>query len=108
MQTELEQSRGQNAVQQISSVKDQLESKLLEIGSLVAELNTINKPSRKVRVSDAGPSRAVEHFEWRRAMKEQMGDQDDDDVLPTIKENKYYPRRTLEYAEMTVLAREMR
>lgn len=32
-------------------------------------------------------------------MKEQMGDQDDEDVLPTIKENKYYPRRTLEYAE---------
>ncbi|KAF4540265.1 Shugoshin [Lasiodiplodia theobromae] len=100
LQTELEQSRGQNAVQQISSVKDQLESKLLEIGSLVAELNTINKPSRKVRVSDAGPSRAVEHFEWRRAMKEQMGDQDDDDVLPTIKENKYYPRRTLDAEEL--------
>ncbi|OJD29970.1 shugoshin c terminal domain-containing protein [Diplodia corticola] len=100
LQTELEQIRGPNALQQISSVKDQLESKLLEIGSLVAELSSINKPSHKARQSDAGPSRAVEHFEWRRAMKEQAGEQDDDEVLPTIREDKHYPRRTLDADEL--------
>ncbi|KKY14508.1 putative shugoshin [Diplodia seriata] len=100
LQTELEQNQGPNAVHQISSVKDKLESKLLEIGSLVAELSSINKPSHKTRQSDAGPSRAVEHFEWRRAMKEQVGEQDDEEVLPTIREDKFYPRRTLDADEL--------
>ncbi|KAL0263347.1 hypothetical protein SLS55_002327 [Diplodia seriata] len=100
LQTELEQNQGPNAVHQISSVKDKLESKLLEIGSLVAELSSINKPSHKARQSDAGPSRAVEHFEWRRAMKEQVGEQDDEEVLPTIREDKFYPRRTLDADEL--------
>lgn len=71
----------------------------MEIGGLVAELNSIQRPSYKIRSSDAGPSRATEHYEWRRAMKEQAGDQEDDDVLPTIRENKYFPRRTLEYGK---------
>lgn len=77
----------------------------MEIGSLVAELNSIQKPSYKTRPSDAGPSKAVEHFEWRRAMKEQAGEQDDDEALPTIREDKYFPRRTLEYVDTTLYRR---
>ncbi|KAL1628033.1 hypothetical protein SLS56_006074 [Neofusicoccum ribis] len=101
LQTELEHNKDHNAVQQITSVKDKLESKLLEIGGLVAELNSIHKPSSKARLSEAAPSRATEHFEWRRAMKEQAGEQDDDEILPTIREDKYFPRRTLEYVDTT-------
>lgn len=100
LQTELEHNKGHHALQQITSVKDQLESKLMEIGSLVAELNSIQKPSYKTRPSDGGPSKAVEHFEWRRAMKEQAGEQDDDEALPTIREDKYFPRRTLDADEL--------
>ncbi|EKG21518.1 Shugoshin [Macrophomina phaseolina MS6] len=104
LQTELEHTRGHAAVEQISSVKDQLESKLMEIGSLVAELNSIKKPTYKKRASDAGPSKAMEQFEWRRAMREQAGEHDDDEILPTITEDKYYPRRTLDVDELrTVL-----
>lgn len=105
LQTELEHNKGHHALQQITSVKDQLESKLMEIGSLVAELNSIQKPSYKTRPSDGGPSKAVEHFEWRRAMKEQAGEQDDDEALPTIREDKYFPRRTLEYVDTTLYRR---
>ncbi|GME65378.1 Shugoshin [Neofusicoccum parvum] len=100
LQTELEHNKGHNAVRQITSVKDKLESKLLEIGGLVAELNSIHKPSSKARLSEAAPSRATEHFEWRRAMKEQAGEQDDDEILPTIREDKYFPRRTLDTEEL--------
>ncbi|KAK8228270.1 hypothetical protein HDK77DRAFT_415987 [Phyllosticta capitalensis] len=97
LQSELERTRGDNAIRHVNAVKDKLDAKVLEISGLIAELNAIKNPPRP---SDPEPSQATtEIFEWKRAMRTQAKEEQVED-LPTIQEDKFYPRRTLNSKEI--------
>ncbi|KAF2085991.1 hypothetical protein K490DRAFT_67277 [Saccharata proteae CBS 121410] len=84
----------------VSGIKDALEAKIQELGGLVAELSLLQNPTSTQRASEPprpNQSKAAEYFEWRRAAKEEM---DVEESLPTIKEDKQYPRRTLDAEEI--------
>ncbi|KAF2142377.1 uncharacterized protein K452DRAFT_297679 [Aplosporella prunicola CBS 121167] len=98
LQHELENTQGHNAVRHIGSVKDKLEAKIQELGGLVAELGSLQKPACEKTSEATEPSRSREIYEWKQSMKEQM--EEPEGVLPTIREDKYYPRRTLNSEEI--------
>jgi len=70
-----------------------MEAKVHELGKLVMELGLMQKPAT-ARRQDVGVRREPS-VGWGRG----AGDAGDgmDGRLPTIREDKYYPRRTMEY-----------
>ncbi|KAK8177147.1 hypothetical protein IWX90DRAFT_474144 [Phyllosticta citrichinensis] len=97
LQSELERTRGDNALRHVNAVKDKLDAKVLEISGLIAELNAIKNPARP---SNSEPSQATtDIFEWKRAMRTQAKEEQVED-LPTIQEDKHYPRWTLNAEEI--------
>lgn len=91
----------------IDAVKSRLEAKLAEFGSLVAELSQIPKPDgvarRAQQKTAARPS--AEDRQWRGGLGLQAVE---DAMLPTIVEDKYYPRRTMGYAMVPLFQRQKR
>ncbi|KAK7607198.1 hypothetical protein BKA81DRAFT_398428 [Phyllosticta paracitricarpa] len=97
LQAELERTRGDNAMRHVNAVKDKLDAKVEEISGLIAELSAIKNPARP---SNPEPSQVTtDIFEWKRAMRTQAKEEQVED-LPTIQEDKQYPRRTLNAEEI--------
>ena len=103
LEHELDHCPKREALEDLSFVKDRLEAKLAELGRLVFELGTVQKsaiatsaPSRR-HSRGKSPKRSPDQKIWKNALtlSEVTGGQDG--RLPPILENKYYPRKTLEY-----------
>ncbi|KIV98006.1 hypothetical protein PV10_01700 [Exophiala mesophila] len=97
----------------IIDVKDRLERKLKEVSDLISEMDGLpEKISRRAsRRRSALPvvvkSLSEEEYKNRIAMKEALAKERQDPALdgrlPSIQEDKLFPRRTLETAEMMAL-----
>jgi hypothetical protein len=75
----------------VASVQKAMEAKMNELGKLVVELGLIQKPGATRGDTEQKRSPTVG---WGRGSGEIDGS---DGRLPTIRENKSFPRRTLEY-----------
>jgi len=90
-------------LEEVGSIKDKFEIKLAELGGLVFDLGRTHKsgiaassPSRR-HSRRRSTKRSPDQRNWRNALtlSEVTGGQDG--RLPPIMEDKYFPRRTLEY-----------
>lgn len=88
----------------MGGIKEKLEAKLTEIGGLVQELGKIqtdaaNRRSPKRRaLSSNSPKKSPDQKVWKNVLSLAEVTGAADGRLPPIVEDKYYPRRTLEYA----------
>jgi hypothetical protein len=88
--------------QAIGSVRDQLELKMQELSCLVSELGVLQRPGQaSVEISEKPTRSPGGRRSWRRM--EMLEEQEK--RMPTIREDKYYPRRTMEYARAQILWR---
>ncbi|KIW63182.1 hypothetical protein PV04_10048 [Phialophora macrospora] len=104
-----------NINREILDLRDRLQKKMEEVGELVEEMGRIpekmaRKGRRKSRLANVGQrlSSATEE-EWRHrlSMREAATEGElNDGRLPAIREDKLYPRRTLENTELSVLREE--
>lgn len=103
LENELHNRPGKAVLEEVGTLKDKLEIKLAELGGLVFDLGRAQKsgtaassPSRR-RSRRASTKRSPDQRNWRNALtlSEVAGGQDG--RLPPIVEDKYFPRRTLEY-----------
>lgn len=89
----------------VSEVKWKLAAKLEELGTLVSELGTLPQVMKKPPAFTA-PTDAGEHTSLERPNPPRPplfgANGYDDGRLPVILEDKYYPRRTLEYVYSSV------
>ncbi|ETI19516.1 hypothetical protein G647_09350 [Cladophialophora carrionii CBS 160.54] len=116
-QAEAERWRAASSINnEIFDLRDRLQKKMEEVGELVGEMGRIpekvaRKGRRKSRLTNVGQrlSSATEE-EWRNrlSMREATAAEGElnDGRLPAIREDKLYPRRTLENAELSVLREE--
>ena len=88
----------------MGGIKEKLEAKLTEIGGLVQELGKIqtdaaNRRSPKRRaLSSNSPKKSPDQNVWKNVLSLAEVTGAADGRLPPIVEDKYYPRKTLEYA----------
>jgi 23S rRNA maturation mini-RNase III len=96
LQNALESRSSRPSFEDIDVVKSKLEAKMMEFGSLIAELGQMRKRnSRTGRKSQAATARRnPEDRQWRSGLGLQAVEEA---MLPTITEDKYYPRRTMGY-----------
>lgn len=80
----------------VANVKKAMEAKMNELGKLVIELGMLQKPGAARGQSEPKRSPTVG---WGRGGGEIDGS---DGRLPTIRENKSFPRRTLEYVHISM------
>lgn len=86
------------AFDHIDAVKTQLEAKIQELGGLVAGLAKIKRGDEKGRrKSLAAKRRSGGERQWRSGLGLQ---EVENGMLPTITEDKYYPRRTMGYVNL--------
>jgi hypothetical protein len=103
LQHEVDRRPGHTVLDDMGDLKGKLEAKLVEIGSLVQELGKIqtdaeNRRSPKRRpISNASPKTSPGQKVWKNVLTlaEVTGAEG---RLPPIVEDKYFPRKTLEYA----------
>lgn len=92
------------ALDQIDVVKTQLEAKLSELGSLVAGLSQsrggYEKDAGRRKSQMTAKRKSGEERQWRSGLGLQ---EVENGMLPTITEDKYYPRRTMGYVFIAVL-----
>ena len=88
----------------VNNVKGNLEAKLLELGRLVQELGNVQKnvdsqrKQRRKSILRNSPKRSPDQRNWKNALTLSEVTGGADGRLPPILEDKYYPRRTMEYA----------
>ncbi|KAK5148799.1 hypothetical protein LTR04_000492, partial [Oleoguttula sp. CCFEE 6159] len=101
-QNELEGNQDASIAKTVSTVKIQLEAKIQEIGGLIAELGTSQKSPSKANRKSTSAQRSPDQREWKSkpSLAETMCSER---RLPTITEDKYYPRRTSESEDLRVL-----
>ncbi|KAF2100804.1 hypothetical protein NA57DRAFT_74401 [Rhizodiscina lignyota] len=100
LQNQLEGRRGRHgpSADIVSSVKDKLEAKMQEFGLLLAELDITARPSTTTaRRKTAETSSLVE---WRAVASAAAAEAGVDGRLPSIREDKPFPRRTLNAEEI--------
>ncbi|KAF2466987.1 uncharacterized protein BDR25DRAFT_267752 [Lindgomyces ingoldianus] len=99
LQNALESQSNRPSFENIDSVKDKLEAKIQELGSLVAELGQIQKANTGPRCKSqtAATRRSPDERQWRSGLGLQ---EVENSMLPTITEGKYYPRRTMNTDEL--------
>ncbi|KAF2204773.1 hypothetical protein GQ43DRAFT_387274 [Delitschia confertaspora ATCC 74209] len=98
LQNALETQSTRPSLENINTVKDKLEAKIQELGSLVAELGQIRRPKarRESRIQTATrPS--PEERQWRSGLCLQ---EVENAMLPTIAEGKHFPRKTMNADEL--------
>ncbi|KAF1921802.1 hypothetical protein BDU57DRAFT_489926 [Ampelomyces quisqualis] len=78
----------------IDAVKAKLEAKMMELGGLVAELGNLKKadPRPRRRSQLVATRRSPDERQWRSGLGLQ---EVENQMLPTITEDKHYPRRTM-------------
>lgn len=95
LRTELENSANRNTVNRVLEIKGQLEAKLQEFNGLLGELGDLNKRPRRRKSQISVPKESSESFRRRSVnLAELLAAQEG--RLPTILEDKGYPRQTLE------------
>ncbi|MCJ1392216.1 hypothetical protein MMC18_005083 [Xylographa bjoerkii] len=106
LEHELENRPKQEALEDLGFVKDKLEAKLAELGGLVFELGRAHKsaiataaPSRR-QSRGKSPKRSPDQRSWKNALTLSEVTRGQDGRLPSIVEDKYYPRRTLDSEEL--------
>lgn len=91
------------ARQKARLVKEKLEAKLAELGALVSELGDGRQSKRRSSlphndlVEDQAPKRSPNQRNWKNASISSGAAGGENSRLPPILEDKYYPRKTLEY-----------
>lgn len=102
LEHELQKDPGRSLLDNVGIVKGSLETKLAELGRLVQDLGNVQRrdddqsPQRK-DIARASPRRSPDQKNWRNALTLSEVTGGVDGRLPPIVEDKYYPRRTLEY-----------
>ncbi|KAF1988070.1 hypothetical protein K402DRAFT_392343 [Aulographum hederae CBS 113979] len=99
LQHELEKKESTIATESINAVKSQLEAKLQELGTLVADLGQPQKPPSKGKRRSSSSRLSNQ---WRERLPGL--DPEAEGRLPTIAEDKYYPRKTLDAQQIQALA----
>jgi hypothetical protein len=94
--------RSRNFISHVGEIRSELDSKLQEIATLVAKLDRPVKEARRSSTGTRLPKAKPRTSEERMQMMESLVDQEG--RLPAIIENKYYPRRTLEYVPSIINA----
>ncbi|KAK5192152.1 hypothetical protein LTR47_003611 [Exophiala xenobiotica] len=110
--SEAERWRRTNSVsEEILNMKEKLQSKVKEVSLLLAEMGELpEKAARKAKRKSRIQTESIAEQDWkhRLSMREAAVAERDmhDGRLPAILEDKLYPRRTLESAEITALRNE--
>lgn len=100
---EAEKNTSKAMLESVDTVKGKLEAKLLELGGLVRELGEVEKTveSQRVRrrksINRSSPKRSPDQRNWKNTLSLSEAVGGADGRLPPIAEDKYYPRRTMEY-----------
>ncbi|KAF2266704.1 hypothetical protein CC78DRAFT_566761 [Lojkania enalia] len=102
LQNALEAHSNRPSFENIDSLKERLESKIQELGSLVAELGQLKKVDIKPRCRSqlAATRRSPEERQWKSGLGLQ---EVENAMMPTIVEDKYYPRRTMNADEIRAM-----
>jgi hypothetical protein len=96
LQNTFESQSSRPSNENIDAVKSKLEAKMLELGGLVAELGQLKKVDARSRRKSQllATRRSPEERQWRSGLGLQ---EVQNQMLPTITEDKFYPRRTMGY-----------
>ena len=109
MHHEAEKVTGRAVLEGVDIVKSKLEAKLAEFGGLVQELGNVQKniDSRRVQrrsMNRSSPRRSPDQKNWKNTLTLSEVTGGTDGRLPPIVEDKYYPRRTMEYVSLHILS----
>jgi hypothetical protein len=97
LQNRLESQPMRPSFDSIDAVKTKLEAKMLELGGLVAELGQMKKAEQpRCRNQLAATRRSPDERQWRSGLGLQ---EVENQMLPTITEDKFYPRHTMGYVD---------
>jgi hypothetical protein len=98
LQNTLESQPMRPSFDSIDAVKNKLEAKMLELGGLVAELGQMKKAEQpRCRSQLAATRRSSDERQWRSGLGLQ---EVENQMLPTITEDKFYPRHTMGYVDL--------
>ena len=109
LHNEAEQSTELAVFESVNNVKGNLEAKLSELGRLVQELGNVQKnvdgqrKQRRRSILRNSPKRSPDQRNWKNALTLSEVTGGADGRLPPILEDKYYPRRTMEYENLRML-----
>ncbi|KAH7389304.1 hypothetical protein DE146DRAFT_758614 [Phaeosphaeria sp. MPI-PUGE-AT-0046c] len=93
LQHTLESQQLRPSFENIDAVKAKLEAKMMELGGLVAELGDMKKQDSRPRCrSQLATRKSPDERQWRSGLGLQ---EVENQMLPTITEDKHYPRRTM-------------
>ncbi|KAH5159454.1 hypothetical protein HBI25_049920 [Parastagonospora nodorum] len=93
LQNTLESQPLRPSFENIDAVKSKLEAKMAELGGLVAELGQLKKADRKPHCrTQLATRRNQDERQWRSGLGLQ---EVENAMMPTITEDKHYPRRTM-------------
>ncbi len=108
---EAEKTTGRAVLEGVDVVKGKLEAKLAELGGLVKELGNVQKnvesqrAQRRLSLNRSSPKRSPDQRNWKNALTLSEVTGGADGRLPPIVEDKYFPRRTMEYVFLCILYR---
>jgi hypothetical protein len=94
LQNLLEAQSNRPSFENIDTIKEQLEAKMQEFGALIAGLGPLGKSDNECRPQLAATKKSAEERQWRSGLGLQ---EVENAMMPTIVEDKYYPRRTMKY-----------
>lgn len=96
LQNALKEQSHRPSFENIDSVKDRLEAKIQELGGLVAELGQLKKQDilPRCKSQTAATRRSPDERQWRSGLGLQ---EVENAMLPTIAEDRHYPRQTMKY-----------
>lgn len=100
---EVEKRPGRAMLDGISVVKGRLEAKLTELGELVQELGVVTtvgerrRSSKRRSMDRSSPKISPDQSTWRNGLRCSEFAGGLEGRLPPILEDKYFPRKTLEY-----------
>ena len=103
LQYENEKNANRYVLEGVNTVKGKLEVTLLELGTLVGELGEVHRftdiqRTRKRRsINRSSPKRSVDQRAPKSTLILSDASEGVDSRLPPILEDKYYPRKTMEY-----------
>lgn len=99
---EVEKDTSRAVQDNVNSVRAQLEAKLLDLGGLVQELGKVHnnvesqRAQKRKSLNRNSPKRSPDQRNWKNALTLSEVTGGADGRLPSIVEDKYYPRRTME------------
>ena len=100
---EVENNPGRSGWDKVDGLKQQLETRLAELGGLLQELGDIQntvireRAVKRKSMNHISPKRSPNQRNWKNALNLSEVTGESDGRLPPILEDKCFPRRTLEY-----------